>query len=317
MATVYGKSYYKILGNWAELSRGARKVFIKDTGEDGWGTGTGEQGPAKIYVKSDNGAWVRTYPSMWDGPRTGREFHFDFMRAENLGTSSGLNGDGSWDPVGDGTIVFDMINVGSGQKTMGIQGVSPARHDYEYQAWYMDFDGSNDYLIYLPASPNPYPSLNPNTGMSVAMWTWSDTNHNGIFFSADDPANRFRIFQVKKKSNGDILANAFKSGGSSTFSATSAEQNNAWVHVGVTWYKDGSTSEVRLYIDGALADVGQWTGTMSTGSPNLVMGMQEAGDNNNPFNGRLGDIIFWDTTMLSASDMTDVYNQYAVHRYGH
>ena len=183
---------------------------------------------------------------------------------------------------------------------------------------YYDFDGTNDYISITNNSGNKF-SYDPNTGLSVSAWVQSDSNHNGIIVSGDDPTGRARVFQLKKKSTGKWLAICFKNNTVNTIPATYDGSNSVWTHLCFTAIKTGGTSTVKLYINGSLVDTENYVGTMTGSggkSPGTVLGMQETGDNDNPFNGKIATVRCWDTD-LSSTEVQEDYSHFATHRFGH
>ena len=315
MADVFGKVWIKKASSWSVLNGSGQRIYTKNSGEDDWGTGSGEQGHSLAYVKIDSSNWVRCYPEKQDGPeRSDIIMDYDFMENNRIGITGNQTYEGSFKD-GVPASVKDQSSNQVNQAQAPAQGASWTRAQDSYIYGYFDFDGTNDYLACENDSGATY-SIDPNTGLSVSTWCKSDSSHNGIMLSGDDPAGRARIFQLKKKNTGKWLAVCFQNGGTTTIPATYAGSNSVWTHVAFTAIKSGSTAYVRIYINGVLKDTETWVGTMSSGSPQCTIGMQEHGDNGNPYNGQIATVRMWDTQLSDAQVLED-YNHWATQRFGH
>ena len=320
MADVFGRTWLKKGGSWAPMEQGTHRIYTNNDAEDGWGTGTSEQGEALAYVKIDSSNYVRCYPSKQDGPhRSDLIMDYDFMENLRIGVTGNQTYEGSY----KGGDVKDQSSNQINQAEAPPYGATWVRGAMSsgdrYIFGYFDFDGTNDYLACSNDSGTTY-DIDPNDGLSVSTWCYSDGNHNGIMLSGDDPAGRARIFQIKMKSTGKWLAVCFQNGGTTTIPATIAGSNTTWTHVAFTATKSGNNHIVKLYINGQLEDTETWTdssGNMSSGTPRCTIGMQEHGDNGNPFNGRIATVRMWQDRVLTDAEVEEDYDHWATFRFGH
>ena len=187
---------------------------------------------------------------------------------------------------------------------------------------YWSLDGTNNYGRY-GTRINTNQFLRPednNRRYSIIAWVRIHDNHNGIILSADDPANSYRCFQFKKKSDGIFqhvhLFNQSSANNSNNFKTNSAISNNVWLQIAVTIdgyaasnvYSEGGY----VYINGVLhTDVTNTSvnkrASNTTANPKLTIGMQEEGDNSNPFDGDISNIRLYDR-VLSADEIKQDYN---------
>ncbi len=187
---------------------------------------------------------------------------------------------------------------------------------------YWAFDGTNDYARYgTRINTNQFLRLEDNNRRySIIAWVRIHDNHNGIILSADDPANSYRCFQFKKKSDGIFqhvhLFNQSDVSNSNNFKTNSTISNNVWLQIAVTI--DGyAASDVYseggyVYINGVLhTDVTNTNvnkrASNTTANPKLTIGMQEEGDNSNPFDGDISNIKMYER-VLSAGEIKQDYN---------
>ena len=315
MADIYGSTRIKKAGAWSKFMNSGSNIYVRNDGEDEWGTASGEQGHALVHVRTGNN-WIRVYPNKISGPdHANLLWSYDFMQNNKI-DSHFQTYEGSFKYGSPVDIIKSEgpSNSGNGTKAGPTWTRDPDKWIY---GWY-DFDGTNDYIEIVNNSGNKF-TYDPNAGLSVSAWVQSDNNHNGIIVSGDDPTARARVFQLKKKSTGKWLAICFKNNTVNTIPATYDGSNNTWTHLCFTAVKVGTTSTVKLYINGSLVDTETYSGTM-TGSggkaPGTVLGMQETGDNDNPFNGKIATVRCWDTD-LSATEVQEDYSHFATHRFGH
>ena len=189
---------------------------------------------------------------------------------------------------------------------------------------YWTFDGTNDYAKFGPRiNTNQFLRADDNNRRySVIVWARIHSNHNGIMLSADDPANSYRCFQFKKKSDGTLLHshlyNQDSNNNNNTFATNSAIPNNEWLQLAITLDGADDTSNYSsggyLYKNGELIEAGDVTNqsvnkrdSNTTANPNITIGMQEEGDNNNPFDGDISNIKLYER-ILSADEIKQDYN---------
>ena len=187
---------------------------------------------------------------------------------------------------------------------------------------YWSLDGTDDYARYgTRINTNQFlRSEDANRRYSIIAWVRIHDNHNGIILSADDPANSYRCFQFKKKNNGSFQHSHFfyqtSDATSNSFQTNSAISNNVWLQIAVTMdgyaASDAWNAGGYIYINGQLhTDVNNVNinkrSTNTTANPKLTIGMQEEGDNTNPFDGDISNIKLYER-VLSADEIKQDYN---------
>jgi|TARA_B100001094_G_C18171640_1_gene795462 hypothetical protein len=187
---------------------------------------------------------------------------------------------------------------------------------------YWAYDGATEYSRYgARINTNQFlRSEDNNRRYSIIAWVRIHDNHNGIILSADDPTNSYRCFQFKKKNNGSFQHSHFfyqtADATSNSFQTNSAISNNVWLQIAVTMdgyaASDAWNAGGYIYINGQLhTDVNNVNinkrSTNTTANPKLTIGMQEEGDNTNPFDGDISNIKLYER-VLSADEIKQDYN---------
>ena len=171
---------------------------------------------------------------------------------------------------------------------------------------HFDFDGSNDFIHYDNNTTVDVDS----EGFTVSCWFKSDSNHNGIVFSADKYPER--MFQIKKKSNG-TFGPVFQTGGSSSTNQnrfTSGWSNNVWYHCvsSMSVFSNAKgTASVKVYRNNSAVVNNTITINMANASPDLCIGRQRDNSSTNPFNGKIAQVIMWETT-LTSTEVGTIWN---------
>jgi hypothetical protein len=145
----------------------------------------------------------------------------------------------------------------------------------------IDFDGTND-SVDVPDSA----SLDITGSVTVSAWVYADglggTYHT---IAIKEDASAVSNYSLALD-NGSLLDFAFAVGGNyHEILSNAALSTGQWYFVAATY----NSSEVRLYINGALDSVTPETGTMAVNNEDLLIGDSRVGGNE-PWNGKLDEI---------------------------
>ena len=172
---------------------------------------------------------------------------------------------------------------------------------------YFDYDGSNDYIELIH---NRWIDIEDD-GLTLSMWFRTDTSHNGVVWNGDDQGNSKRMWQVKKKSNGQFGPVAFTGTGASTNQNkfTSGWNNNTWYHC--VWtigpYDSGKGQhDSNVYRNNTNVSSSAITINMGANSANMMFGKRSYGTAN-AFNGRIGHCAMWKGA-LNSTEVGQIWN---------
>ena len=194
---------------------------------------------------------------------------------------------------GSGTTITDLMGGRSGTLTNGPTiGTSPTKH--------INFDGSNDYLIYS----NYVPSELTTNSYSLEFWFTNNAGggYEGVFgigagFQVYSRSSKLEIYQ---SSNGSASYNVVNGAKNSTSLGSEGDWNCAVLH------RDGTN--INFFINGA-AD-GQTTGVsnnMGVGSvTDILLGAYAT--NNYRYGGLLGPVRIYNRA-LTAPEILQNFNQ--------
>lgn len=183
------------------------------------------------------------------------------------------------------------------------------------------FSGAGTYYTYqagpfTPADDDYALNFDGSTGYATAgdFYTFSGTaSHSGSVWVRPFtfPANA-RILSKEQTSTGWLLRTSAtgvvameRRNGAGTDTAQTAAgtlTSLVWTHVG--WTYDGSN--IRLYINGALATTQASTRSQSTNTQSLTMA-RRSDSAASYFHGTLDELAIWDGTVLTAADMAAIY----------
>jgi len=159
---------------------------------------------------------------------------------------------------------------------------------------YFDFDGSNDYVV--------LPSQSISAAKTFSVWVNTDSNHNGIFISADrgNPENNERLFQFKKKNTGKIQFIGFSDYWTYVMlNTTNAISNGVWINATVVHSSSGSS---KMYINGSLDSTSSVPTT--TGSQPIYFAKNGFGSANQ-YNGKMATVYYYNRELTSAEVLTN------------
>jgi len=172
-----------------------------------------------------------------------------------------------------------------------------------------EFDGLDDYI----ATDSTYSVLDGQTKMSISLWFYpTTTTLYQILFSTvrDSTANNFQIMATFN--NYKQIRFFTKDTGKYTLSNLNVFTVNAWNHVVITL--DVSLSPVsdrcRIYVNGTDQTGGSTNQTITaleTSNSTMSFGINQ-NNKYNEFTGKLDEVAVWSGTMLTPSEVNDLYN---------
>ena len=169
----------------------------------------------------------------------------------------------------------------------------------------MLFDGVDEY-VNIP----DHSSLNITDNLSISFWfksTASGTWHYLITKAGAVVSNTFQYW-MRLRTGGDILFNVYQTGDGSTYKqirSSSVWNDGNWHHVVGTF----ASGTIKLYIDGTEDTSATIAGTatsIGTQSVPLTLGAYATNSQYTPCT--LDEITIWDTTILDAGDVTELWN---------
>jgi len=153
----------------------------------------------------------------------------------------------------------------------------------------LDFDGVNDYIS---AADNAV--FDQANRLSVSVWIEPD----------DAPAGdeyiiyRYNNYYLKITADRKIIGSVHTDSARVTSNSAVAADGAAWTHLELTYDKDaGGVDEIKLYINGQLDAVGDYSTAISASTKKVYIGAGDlAGDDTpeNYFDGAIGDIKIYD-----------------------
>ena len=165
----------------------------------------------------------------------------------------------------------------------------------------LDFDGSNDYLIYEAADVLP----GTTNAITVSFWQngTAGLGNNSILWAEDGSGNR--VVNIHMPYIGRIYFDCGNTGASYDRidkAAAAGEYSGSWNHWVFT--KDVGTGDMKIYLNGALwHSGGSKTKTLST-ITKLVVASQEG--TSLFYNGEIDELAIW-SRVLSADEIADIY----------
>jgi len=167
----------------------------------------------------------------------------------------------------------------------------------------LDFDGTSDYVV---VSDNAV--LDQANRLSLSVWIEPDDTPAGDEYIL----YRYNNYYIKINSSRKIVGGLNDSTERVISTSTITCDGNTWTHIEMTYDKDaGGTNEIKLYINGVLDAVGDYSTAVSASDKKLYIGAGDlAGDNTpeNWFDGQIDDVRLYQYAR-SASDVQLDYNE--------
>lgn len=245
-------------------------------------------------------------------------FLFLFSSIAHADTRTGLVGWWQFEE-GSGTSAYDS----SGNGNTGTLTNAPSWVAGKIGNYALSFDGSNYVNLGSVASNN--------TVGTFSAWIYVSSWSEGVMGYGSTNAGLYVFsFRINSSSDGvPVDGNAYMElraydqgvGGSVSYTlhGSTVLQRNTWYHVVLT--ADGSVN--KIYVNGNVetivaflgSNIGKWVGGLTTpaGATKIYLASQFVSNSpSNFFNGIIDDVRIYNRA-LSASDVTELYNQHAIH----
>ena len=169
----------------------------------------------------------------------------------------------------------------------------------------LDFDGGNDYVV-----ANDNAVFDQANRLSISVWIQPDTAPGDEYI-----VYRFNHYHLKINSSREIVGSVNTDDARVTSDSAITCDGSAWTHIELTYDKDaGGTDEIKLYINGVLDKVGDYsTAISSTLAEKLYVGASDLDGLGvgvgvtNWFDGKIDDVRLYQYAR-SASDVRLDYN---------
>lgn len=165
----------------------------------------------------------------------------------------------------------------------------------------LDFDGTNDYITFANALGIP-----SSTAVSMSCWiNCSNTIANQHVFGTNN-----KVFSAELWGTTNVFYIEMGEGKFATLSSMrSYITQGSWHHIAVVYDGSGSTNadKIKLYIDGQLMTL-SFYGTIDSAMPNFSNFYFGRGTYNVYYNGLLDECALWNSTALSSSNVSSIYN---------
>ena len=168
----------------------------------------------------------------------------------------------------------------------------------------LDFDGGDDYVV-----ANDNAVFDQANRLSISVWIQPDTAPGDEYI-----VYRFNHYHLKINSSREIVGSVNTDAARVTSGSAITCDGSAWTHIELTYDKDaGGTDEIKLYINGVLDSVGDYsTAISSVLAEKLYVGASDldglgVGAVSNWFDGKIDDVRLYQYAR-SASDVRLDYN---------
>jgi len=168
-------------------------------------------------------------------------------------------------------------------------------------AYSVSFDGSNDHLSFSNTLGIP-----SSTSVTVSCWiNCSNTNANQHVFGTNT-----KVLSAEIWGSTNVF---YVEMGNSKFAVLSSMRSyitqGSWHHIAVAYDGSGSTNadKLKLYIDDQLMTL-SFTGSIDSTMPSFSNFYFGKGVYNEYYNGLQDECALWNNTVLSASDVSSIYN---------
>ena len=211
----------------------------------------------------------------------------------------------------DGTETFILTATGATSGTDN-ETITITVTDPQVAGGSLQFDGSNDFV----ALTNNSNSLVVNGTGTIELWlappVWNLGSgfHDLISIGKIGTTNGALYLSLHS-----AVGLTFRYGGSSetnnkflNYQNSDSFTDGAWHHVAASWSSDGSTTALKLYVDGNLVDTDATALVINDTDPNWALGKFLDAANNQAYKGQIDEVRIWSTARTDG-EIKDNYNQ--------
>ena len=232
--------------------------------------------------------------SLNDGPGgTGTTFYTSTVAPSGPSTPYNFTA-GTFSPATS----YNTSDTSGGNRTLQLYGATLAAGKVGSHC--LDFDGTNDYLIYEAADVLP----GTTNAISISFWQYGDTGYSNTIFWAEDGSGN-RVVNIHLPYLGTIYfdcGSGYGSGSRISKSASSSEYQGQWNHF--VFIKDVSAGIMQIWLNGALWHSGTGKTVALPTVTKLVIGAQAG--TSGFYNGKIDELAIW-SRVLSADEIADIY----------
>ena len=172
----------------------------------------------------------------------------------------------------------------------------------------LDFDGIDNYVV---ADDNSV--FDQANRLSISVWIQPDDTPTGDEYIV----YRHNNYYLKIDSNRKIIGSVHTDAETVTSVSAITANGTEWTHIEMTYDKDaGGVNELKLYIDGNLDAVGDYSTAITASTKKLYVGAGDTAGNNSPenfFDGKIDDIRLYQYARSLSDVQMDYNNGLAVH----
>ena len=157
----------------------------------------------------------------------------------------------------------------------------------------MDFDGSNDYIQIADSD-----TLSGTDGFSISLWVNTDNFTDKRLFGKGSNS----AYELLSETTNDKPRWRIHDGSTTTIEGATALSDGTWYNLIAVY--DPTSSEMRLYVNGAL-DASGSIGSISTTTDPLYFGRNNSG---NYFDGQIDEVYFFGGKAITDAEALSIYN---------
>lgn len=200
------------------------------------------------------------------------------------------------------------------KSNMGIVGSStPPAFPNDYS---LEFGGVDEYVDCGDSDTFSFGNGTTDSAFSISCWVNANgvaSGWDGIVSKWDASATKKEYLFYLKDNKLRILLGDSSSGGTIGYEATGTFTLSSWQHIVATYDGSSVVGGLTLYVNGspiAVSDIssGSYTAMENSDQPLWIGNGEDGGGALHPFDGLIDEVSIWNGTGLSASQVTDLYN---------